>query len=298
MRLALLLPVLFCLAAPAHAEGARESRYGPTTPRQASVAAAARYDGPMLSWANKREASSDPVAAAPPAPRPAQPAPLAAWAGYSARPEPAAYTPSTTPAPTPPAFAPPVASRPRALPTSLYAAPRPSPVATPVQAPPAPLRDRAGYDGHPAPAAAAQPAPPRPAPIAATPGPAKDWSGYRSVRMTTAASAPAATPVSAPAPVPALPPPAPRQLAAANTGVIGARFYSVARESGLTPDPIPPAGPDHQVLITTEAASAPAEDAAPAHGSADWLAAGARGDNDGDGDDSAARRAKTRNQGL
>ena len=84
-------------------------------------------------------------------------------------------------------------------------------------------------------------------------------------------------------------------MAAASTGVTGARFYSVARESGLTPDPIPPAGPDHQVLITTDAATAPAEDAAPLHGSADWLAAGARGDDDGD--DSAARRAKTRNQG-
>jgi Meckel syndrome type 1 protein len=32
------------------------------------------------------------------------------------------------------------------------------------------------------------------------------------------------------------------------------------------------------------------------HGSADWLAAGARGDDDDD--DSAARRAKTRNEGL
>jgi hypothetical protein len=85
-------------------------------------------------------------------------------------------------------------------------------------------------------------------------------------------------------------------MAAASTGVTGARFYSVARESGLTPDPIPPAGPDHQVLITADAASAPAEDATPNHGSADWLAAGARGGDDDD--DSAARRAKTRNQGL
>lgn len=291
MRLALLLPVLFCVAAPAHAEGVRESRYGPTTPRQASVAAAARYDGPMLSWANKRQASSAPVAAAPPTPTPAQPAPLAAWAGYSARPEPAAYTP-----PVAPAFAPPVAPRPTALPTSLYAAPRPSSaaVATPAPARAAPRRDRADQD-RPSTPAAIQPAPPRPAPVAAaTPGPAKDWSGYRSVRMATAASAPAATPATAPAPAPP-PQPPPRQMAAANTGVTGARFYSVARESGLTPDPIPPAGPDNQVLIATDAATAPAEDAAPMHGSADWLAAGARGDDDAD--DSAARRAKTRNQG-
>lgn len=293
MRLALLLPVLFCVAVPAHAEGVRESRYGPTTPRQASVAAAARYDGPMLSWANKRQASSAPVAAAPPTPTPAQPAPLAAWAGYSARPEPAAYTP---PAPTPPALAPPVAPRPTTLPTSLYGRPRPSaPAATPAPARAAPRRDRADQD-RPSTPAAIQPAPPRPAPVAAaTPGPAKDWSGYRSVRMTTAA--PASAPIAASAPAPAAPSPTPpRQMAAANTGVTGARFYSVARESGLTPDPIPPAGPDNQVLITTDAATAPAEDAAPMHGSADWLAAGARGDDDAD--DSAARRAKTRNQGL
>jgi len=293
MRLALLLPVLFCVAAPAHAEGARESRYGPTPPRQASVAAATPYDGPMLNWANKRQASSDPVAAA--SPTPAQPAPLAPWAGYSTRPEPAAYTPPAARTPTPPTFAPPVAPRPTTLPTSLYGAPRSSAaaVATPAPARPAPRRDRAGYDGPPAPAAAVQPATPRPAPIAATPGPAKDWSGYRSVRMTTAA--PASAPAPAPAPAAPAPPP-PRQMAAASTGVTGARFYSVARESGLTPDPIPPAGPDHQVLITTDAATAPAEDAAPQHGSADWLAAGARGDDDGD--DSATRRAKTRNQGL
>jgi hypothetical protein len=263
MRLALLLPVLFCVAAPAHAEGARESRYGPTTPRQAlSVAAApavVRYDGPMLSWANKRQPSAE--VAAPAASEPARPAPVAGWAGYIAPPAP--------PRPvTPVAYAPAPTARPTAPPTSLYAPPRPAPVA------------------------------------AATPGPARDWSGYRSVRMATATSAPAPTPTVATARIPtaapaqaqtAAPPP-PRQMAAASTGVTGARFYSVARESGLTPDPIPPAGPDHRVLITADAASAPAEDATPNHGSADWLAAGARGGDDDD--DSATRRAKTRNQGL
>jgi hypothetical protein len=267
MRLALLLPVLFCVAAPAHAEGARESRYGPTTPRQAAAVAAAvpvvRYDGPMLSWANKRQPSTDIAAPIPAESAPAQPAAVAAWAGYNAPPAPPRPVAPVAYAPPPPA----PAVRSKALPASLYAPPRPAPVA------------------------------------AATPGPAKDWSGYRSVRMATAASAPAPTPISAPtraqaatpAPAPAAASPPPRQMAAASPGVTGARFYSVARESGLTPDPIPPAGPDRQVLITTEAASAPAEDAAPAHGSADWLAAGARGDDD---DDSATRRAKTRNEGL
>jgi hypothetical protein len=37
------------------------------------------------------------------------------------------------------------------------------------------------------------------------------------------------------------------------------------------------------------------KDATPIHGSADWLAAGVSG-NDDDNDDSATRRAKTRNQ--
>jgi hypothetical protein len=259
MRLALLLPVLFCVAAPAHAEGARESRYGPTTPRQAPAIVAAapvvRYDGPMLSWANKRQPSADVAASIPVASAPAQPAPVAAWAGYNAPPAPPRPVAPVAYAPPPPA----PAARPKALPASLYAPPRPAPVA------------------------------------AATPGPAKDWSGYRSVRMATAASAPARAPTASPTQAPAAAPPPPRQIAAASPGVTGARFYSVARESGLTPDPIPPAGPDRQVLITTDTASAPAEDAAPAHGSADWLAAGARGDDD---DDSATRRAKTRNEGL
>jgi hypothetical protein len=241
MRLALLLPVMLCVAAPAYAEGARESRYGPTTPRQASAAAvAASYDGPMLGWANKRQASTNAVA--PAASAPAQPAPMAPWAGYSA--------PATIPARTPPAPAP-------ALPASLYAAPRPSPTAT----------------------------------AATAPAPVKDWSNYRSTRVSGVAPPPAPPP----APIQATPTPPPRQVAVANTGAVGGHFYSVSRESGLTPDPIPPAGPDRQVLITAEAPQPPPEDAVPLHGSADWLAAGVRGDDDSD-DDSATRRAKARKQ--
>jgi hypothetical protein len=230
MRLALLLTVLFCVAAPAYAEGARESRYGPTTPRQANVAAAAPYDGPMLGWANKRQAAAN--VATPVTSAPAQPAPLTAWAGYQPAPVPA---PASAAAPPPP--------------TSLYAAPRPAPAAT-AQAP------------------------------------AKDWSSYRSSRMTAAA----------PASAPAAPQPPPRQVAAATTGATGARYYSVDRDYGLTPDPAPPAGLDNRVLVTAAEPPPEPKDAVPMHGSADWLAAGARGDDDDD--DSAARRAKTRNEGL
>lgn len=226
MRLALLLPVLFCVAAPAYAEGARESRYGPTTPRQASAAAAARYDGPMLGWANKRQPQA--VAPAPATSAPAQPAPVAAWAGY--QPQPASMPPSVAP---------------QATPTSLYAPPRPAPAA----------------------AAPAQ-----------APAPTKDWSTYRSARVAPA-------------------PPPPQPVATASGGAAGARFYSVDRDYGLTPDAAPRPGPDNRVLVAATEPPPEPKDAVPMHGSADWLAAGARGDDDND-DDSAARRAKTRNEGL
>jgi hypothetical protein len=238
MRLALLLPVLLTVAAPAYAEGARESRYGPTTPRQ-TVAAAARYDGPMLGWANKRQVST--AAAAPAAPSPTNPAPLASWAGYRATPTPVAYAPAPIPAAQTP-------------PTSLYAAPRPSPAAS---APAAP---------------------------ASGPAPAKDWSSYRSSRVSNP---------SPPAPVPTAPP---RQLAATNTGGTGARFYSVDRDYGLTPDAAPTPGPDTRVLITASEPPPAPKDAVPMHGSADWLAAGVNGDDSEDDSSSAERRAKTRNQ--
>lgn len=216
MRLLLLLPVLFSVAAPAYAEGARESRYGPTTPRQASVAV--RYDGPMLGWANKRQAPTAPAASAPS--EPARPAPLAA-----------------------PSYPAPPAARAAAPPTSLYAPPRPAPIAA---------------------AAPAQ-------------APGRDWSGYRSPRVASVA------------------PPAPQQVVAAAGDTTRARFYSVDRDYGLTPDAAPRPGPDNRVLVTATEPPPEPRDAVPMHGSADWLAAGARGDDD---DDSATRRAKIRNEGL
>jgi len=242
MRFALLLPVLFSLAAPAYAEGARESRYSATTPRQAAAAAAtARYDGPMLGWANKRQATTQIATPAPMPSAPAQPAPLAPWAGYRPAPAPTVSAPALQVQPIQTRAAP-------APPTSLYAAPRPAPAAVP---------------------------PPPPPP------PAKDWSNYRSSRMTAVA-------------------PQPRQVVAADVaaaGATGARFYSVGREHGLTPDAAPAPSADNRVFVTVSEPPPAPKDAVPMHGSADWLAAGARGDEDDD-DDSAARRAKIRNQGL
>jgi hypothetical protein len=292
MRIALLLTVLTSVAAQAHAEdpraqgspdqgpraqGPRESRYGPTSPRQAAataVAATARYDGPMLNWAGKREVSV--AVAAPPPPAPTLPTPVAGWAGYQTAPAPPAYTPP----PPAPAFAP--ASAPP--PTSLYAAPR-APQSTATR----PVATQA-----------------RPLPA---PAPAVDWSNYRSSRM--ASVAPAAAPAPAPAnlyaqpvasqpiarqaataptsPTPA--PPQPRQVAAMAPGATGARFYSVDREYGMTPDAIPPAGPNTHVLITAAEPPPEAKDAVPLHGSADWLAAGVRGDDEDDSSTSKDRRA-------
>ncbi|WP_426031962.1 hypothetical protein [Caulobacter sp. DWP3-1-3b2] len=203
MRLVVLLPVLISVAAPAYAEGARESRYGPSSPRQTTAAVAvtaaaatARYDGPMLGWANKRQAAAFVSTSA-------TPAPVAASTNYQP-----ARAPAT---PRPAAFTPPAAP----LPTSLYAPPTP-------------------------------PASP--------------------------------------------PPPAARQVAAVNTAGTGARFYSVGREYGLTPDAIPPLGPDSRVLITASEPTPEARDAAPRHGSADWLAAGVNGDDEDDDGDSLKTR--------
>jgi len=281
MRLVVLLPVLICVAAPAHAEGARESRYGPTSPRQqaagsaaAAVPTPAPYDGPMLGWANKRQA---PTAALVPTPAvETRPTPVAGWAGYQGAPAPVAYAPPPAPIPAPP-------------PASLYSPPRPTPTTT-----------------------AARPAAPQPLPVARAPTdpvPVKDWSNYRSARVL-AASANAAPSAPAPAPAPAtlyaqpiahqplatppVPPPQPRQVAAVNTGVTGARFYSVSREYGMTPDALPPAGPDSRVLITASEPSPDAKDDTPLHGSADWLAAGVNGEDGDDDDSSAERRAKAR----
>lgn len=258
MRLALLVPVLICVAAPAHAEGARESRYGPTSPRQATAAAAAaRYDGPMLGWSNKRQAATA-LASLP------SPATLAAPL-YNAP----AY--ATTPARAP--YAPPSLPTTPALPTSLYAPPPPS---------------RAATATAPAPQAQAQAKAPTQAPTQA-----KDWSTYRSARVS--GLAPVAVATSPPVPEPT---PAPQhQVAVANTGETGARYYSVGRDYGLTPDAAPRPSPDNRVLITTSEPPPEPKDATPIHGSADWLAAGVAGDED-QNDDSASRRAKTRNEAL
>lgn len=328
MRIIVLLAVLISVPAQARAEGARardwraqepraqdqraqdpraqdprverprESRYGPTTPRQAAAAVAvatARYDGPMLGWAGKRQMSAA-VAAPEPEPEPfaPPPPPIAGWAGYQTPPAPSAYRP-------------PPAAVSTAPPTSLYAAPRP----VQPMPPPLPIAARA-----PAPDYA--PAPMQPAPMQRAP--TVDWSTYRSARVASAgrAAAPppapqpraaepmvrqAAAPLGPPPTPTPTPTPQPRQVAAVAPsasgplGATGARYYSVGREYGMTPDAIPPAGPDSRVLITAQP-SPETKDAVPQHGSADWLAAGVSGDEGDDDSSSKDRRAKARDQAL
>ncbi|MBO9707753.1 MAG: hypothetical protein J7521_06040 [Caulobacter sp.] len=141
------------------------------------------------------------------------------------------------------------------------------------------------------PAQAVATAPTRPAPVAA-------WAGYRPAATTNPAPSPIqASAARLPDSLYATPQPPPgRQMAAATPpgGGAGVRFYSVGRASGLTPDAIPPAGADNRVLVIADQPPPP-KDSEPMHGSADWLAAGARGD---DGDDTGADRSKTRDQGL
>ncbi len=68
-------------------------------------------------------------------------------------------------------------------------------------------------------------------------------------------------PVSAPQVAPAYAPPAPpQQQAALQPGQITARTYSVGRQFGMQPDPIPAAGPTRMVLIAPPA-SAPKDEA-------------------------------------
>lgn len=192
MRSAALIAALAC-ATMAHADGVRESRYGPErerapTPMNGSRAYGAQpYVGRTLGWSGKRAdvAPAAPQAAAQPAARnqpwwslpigapPQAPSPVPQQAARAPIPQ-----PRVQPAP------------PRALPQTLYDTPTQQQPQTYAQAP---------Y------------APPAPAPRALLPG------------QTTA------------------------------------RTYSVGREFGLQPDPIPAAGPSRMVLVGPPA-TAPDDD--------------------------------------
>ncbi len=210
MRLILLLPVLFSVAAPAYAEeraraATARPRLGRRPPRPPRPLR--RPDAGM----GQQAPSLDPLSPPPAAAAPVQPAPLAAWAGYQ----------------TPPAAPPPTAAPAAAPPTSLYAAPRPAPPRVPTAALAAGqglVQLSAARASRPRP----RPRPSRSPPPAGRPAPA-------TIRWTATT---ASTPDAAPPCRPRQPRPGHRHRAAAR----GRRTLE------------------------------------PMHGSADWLAAGARGD--------------------
>ena len=219
MRSAALIVALAC-ATVAHADGVRESRYGPErerapTPMNGSPAYGAQpYAGRTLGWSGKR---ADVVPAAPQGAAPSQ---------ASVQPRPWWSLPIAGQAPVQPQ-APQQASR--------------------VQIPRAPV----------------QQASIRQAPIQQVPGRALPRNLYDApppqvqppVQAQPQAYAPTYAPTYAQAPY-APPAAAPRALLPGQTT---ARTYSVGREFGLQPDPIPAAGPSRMVLVGPPA-TAPDDD--------------------------------------
>ncbi|AAK24603.1 hypothetical protein [Caulobacter vibrioides] len=172
MRFAVLIAALACASA-AHADGARENRYGPAPARaptaidgRAPLYNGASYGGRTLGWTGKRDTAAATAGTA------QQQQPW--WSRQQAQPQ--AQRPQAAAA-TGPAGVTPQAPAPSApLPQSLYDTPPPNALG-----------------------ASAQPA---------------------------VAAAPAFQP-----------------------GQVGARTYSVGRQFGMSPDPIPAAGPSRMVLI-------------------------------------------------
>lgn len=213
MRSVALIAALAC-ATMAHADGVRESRYGPErerapTPLNGSQAYGAQpYAGRTLGWSGKRADVAPPAPTRASAPQ-AQTRPW--WSNPIATPTQPAFQPQAVRAPIPQAQVPqapiPQASA-RALPQTIYDAPIPL----------------AG-------------------------GPPQQQQAY----------APQAA--------------APRALLPGQTT---ARTYSVGRQFGLQPDPIPAAGPSRMVLVGPPA-TAPDDEAAP-RDDRDWPAADRKDD--------------------
>lgn len=215
MRSAALIAALAC-ATVAHADGVRESRYGPErerapTPLNGSQAYGAQpYAGRTLGWTGKR---NDVAPAAPQGSAPSQAA---------AQPRPWWSLPITGQAQVQPQAPQQPAVR---APTQPQIRPAPMQQAS-IQQPPARALPQNIYDA---------PAPVQPQPQA-----------YASNYAPTYAQAPVAPPTAAP-----------RTLLPGQTT---ARTYSVGREFGLQPDPIPAAGPSRMVLVGPPA-TAPEDEA-------------------------------------
>ena len=201
MRSAALIAALAC-ATVAHADGVRESRYGPErerapTPLNGSQAYGAQpYAGRTLGWTGKR---NDVAPAAPQGSAPSQAAaqPRPWWSlpiTGQAQVQPQIQQQQAARAPIPQPQPRVQSASARALPQNIYDAP--APVQTSVQAQP---------------------------------------QAYAQTYAPAYAQAPVAPPAAAP-----------RALLPGQTT---ARTYSVGREFGLQPDPIPAAGPSRMVLV-------------------------------------------------
>jgi hypothetical protein len=127
------------------------------------------------------------------------------------------------------------------------------------------------------------------------PGPILGWAGKSvAVTMTSRPSSPPITPswtqlgLATPA---ATPPrqddPTAQAIAAYPPSVMApnlSRTYSVGRQYGQQPDALPPLQPNGMVFIAPSDDPPRQADAPPRHGTAEWLAAGPRDDEDADRD--------------
>jgi len=224
MRIIVLIAALVCVAPAAHAEDARESRYGPRPSRPTtSLTAAAGYAGPILGWAGKQDGAAAQRAQAP------QPV-----------------------------------SEPWRQP---YVAPQARQPMAAAQAQ-APMSEPWRNLG-------ARPQAGAPAPQALPPM-SEPW---RNLGARPQASAPVQAALPQAAPVMAAYSPSPQAMSPSM-----ARTYSVGRQYGLQPDALPPLQPNGMVFIAPSEEAPRLKDDEPRHGSAEWLAAGARGDEDADRD--------------
>ena len=246
MRTMVLIAALVCVASAARAEEARENRYGPRPSRQTgALSPASVYAGPILGWAGKQEPAA--------APRTQTPQPV---------------------------------SEPWRQP---YVAPQARQPMAPSQAQ-APMSEPWRNLG-------ARPQTATPAPVAqGQPPMSEPWRNLGAKRQASAPIPAASQEIEPPTQVVRQPiPPAQAQTALATMASYApppqamapsmARTYSVGRQYGLQPDALSPLQPNGMVFIAPSEEAPRLKDDEPRHGSAEWLAAGARGDEDGDRDD-------------
>lgn len=247
MRTMVLIIALVCVASAARAEEARENRYGPRPSRPTTALNAnTGYAGPILGWAGKQEAAAAPRAQAP------QPVSEPWRQPYVA---PQARQPMAAPQAQAPMSEPwrNLGARPQAP------APAPAPVAQALPPMSEPWRNLGVRPQASAPAQAARQEIEPPTQVVRQPIPAPQAQA-------------------APATMAAYSPP-PQAMAPSM-----ARTYSVGRQYGLQPDALPPLQPNGMVFIAPSEEAPRLKDDEPRHGSAEWLAAGARGDEDDDRD--------------